>query len=146
MVRRDPSGNDAQLEAKLGWPSSLTAHFEAELRANFSDAWVAGYESGIARMTNDSKDRHVAAAAVHDHAQIIVTFNLRHFKPEHLDSFGIRVLHPQGFLVELFQQEQELVTTKLKQQASDRGRRLDQLLKTLSASVPGFVELVASSM
>jgi hypothetical protein len=31
----------------------LTAHFEAELRAHFSEAWISGYESLIPRMTND---------------------------------------------------------------------------------------------
>jgi len=35
-------------------------------------------------MTNDEKDRHVAAAAVYGEAPIILTFNLRHFRPEHL--------------------------------------------------------------
>jgi hypothetical protein len=28
------------LESKLGWPISLTAHLQAELRANFADAWI----------------------------------------------------------------------------------------------------------
>ena len=28
------------LESKLGWPGSLTAHLEAELRGHFSDAWI----------------------------------------------------------------------------------------------------------
>jgi hypothetical protein len=32
-------------------------------------------------MTNDEKDRYVAAAAVHGDASIIATLNLRHFKP-----------------------------------------------------------------
>ena len=35
------------LESKLGWPSSLTGHLQAELRAHFSDAWIADYESLI---------------------------------------------------------------------------------------------------
>jgi hypothetical protein len=30
------------LELKLGWPSSLTTHLEAELRAHFSEAWISG--------------------------------------------------------------------------------------------------------
>src|ERR1051325_8229341 len=46
------------LESKLGWPNSLIAHFENELRAHFSEAWISGYESLIPRMTNDEKDRH----------------------------------------------------------------------------------------
>jgi predicted nucleic acid-binding protein len=72
------------LELKLGWPNSLTAHLEKELRAHFSEAWISGYESLIPMMTNDEKDRHVVAAAVHGEAAIILTLNLRHFRPEHL--------------------------------------------------------------
>ena len=53
---------------KLRWPNSLTAHLEAELRAHFSEAWITGYESLVPRMTNEKKDRHVAAAAVHAEA------------------------------------------------------------------------------
>ena len=37
------------LESKLGWPSSLTAYLEAELRAHFGEAWISGYESLIPR-------------------------------------------------------------------------------------------------
>ncbi len=33
------------------------------------------------------------AAAVHCKAPIIVTFNLRHFRPEHLDPWGVRAVH-----------------------------------------------------
>ncbi|MEK7996863.1 MAG: PIN domain-containing protein [Planctomycetota bacterium] len=131
------------LESKLGWPSSLTAHLEAELRAHFSEAWISGYESLIPRMTNDEKDRHVLAAAVHGGAPIIVTFNLRHFRPDHLEPWGIHALHPQSFLMEIFRQEQSVVMTKLEEQAADRGRSLRQLLDILSATVPEFVTLVS---
>ncbi|MGA3260232.1 MAG: PIN domain-containing protein, partial [Bryobacteraceae bacterium] len=61
------------LESKLGWPGPLAAHFEAELRTHFSEAWISGYDRLIPRMTNDEKDRHVAAAALHSGAAIIVT-------------------------------------------------------------------------
>ncbi len=134
------------LELKLAWPSSLTAHLEAELRAHFSDAWVGGYESLISRMTNDEKDRHVAAAAVHGKAPIIVTFNLRHFRPEHLEPWRIVALHPQSFLIEIFRQDQALVMAKLEQQATDRGRNLRQLLQILSGTVPDFVALVSAAV
>src|ERR1039457_126050 len=115
------------LEAKLGWPHSLTAHLEQELGAHFSEAWISGYESLIPRMTNDEKDRHVSAAAIHVDAAIILTLNLRHFMPEHLAMWGIRALHPQSFLIEIFRQEQDVLMTKLEQQAADRGRSLRQL-------------------
>jgi predicted nucleic acid-binding protein len=91
------------LELKLRWPSSLTAHLEAELPAHFSEASIGGYESLIPRMTNDEKDRHVVAAAVHGKARIIVTFlpaPLQVGAPG-LEPWGISVLHAQSFLVEV---------------------------------------------
>jgi hypothetical protein len=75
---------------------SLTAHLEKELRAHFGEGWISGYESLIPGMTNDQKDRH-AATAVHGEAAIILTLNLRHFRPEHLAMWGVRALHPQSF-------------------------------------------------
>jgi len=52
------------LENTLGWPRSLAVHLEAELRANFREAWIQGHETLIPPMMNDEKDRHVSAAAV----------------------------------------------------------------------------------
>jgi hypothetical protein len=134
------------LESKLGWPGSLTAHFESELRAHFSEAWIHDYYELIPGMTNDAGDRHVMAAAAHVKAPIIVTFNLRHFTPEHLEPWGIAALHPQSFLIEIFRQEQTLVMSKLEQQATDRGRSVQQLLRILSTTVPDFVALVSAAI
>lgn len=131
------------LELKLGWPGPLTAHLEAELRAHFSEAWINGYEPLIPRMANDEKDRHVVAAAVHEGAQTIVTLNLRHFRPEHLEPWGIRALHPQAFLIEIFRQEPAFLLAKLDQQAADHSRSLRQLLDILRATAPEFVTLVS---
>ena len=134
------------LESKFGWPNSLTAHLEKELRAHFSEAWISGYDSLIPRMTNDEKDRHVAAAAVRGEASMILTLNLRHFRPEHLATWGVRALHPQSFLIEIFRQEQAVVLTKLEQQAADRGRSLSQLLDILNGTVPDFVASVSAAI
>jgi hypothetical protein len=82
------------LKLKLGWPRSLTAHLETELRDHFSDAWISGHEALITQMPNDEKDRHVLAAAVHGRSPIIVTLNLRHFRPEHLEPWGDRRTAP----------------------------------------------------
>ena len=133
------------LESKLGWPISLTAYFESELRSHFSEAWISGYEPLIPQMANDKKDRHVLAAAVHGEARIIVTFNLRHFRSEHLEPWGVRALHPEVLLIEIFHQERARVMTKLNQQAADRGRTLRQLLDILGASVPAFAAIVSTA-
>jgi len=52
---------------------------EEELRRHFPEAWVEGYEPLIEAMTNNSGDRHVLAAAVRSHSDLIVTYNRRHF-------------------------------------------------------------------
>ena len=134
------------LELRLGWPHALTTHLENELRAHFSEAWITSYESLIPRMTNDEKDRHVVAAAVRSEAAIILTLNLRHFRPEHLATWGVRALHPQSFLIEIFRQEQALLKTKLEQQAADRNRSLSQLLDILGGTVPDFVAAVSRTL
>jgi hypothetical protein len=134
------------LESKLGWPSSLTAYLHSELRAYFGEAWISGYEPLIPRMANDEKDRHVLAAAVHGEVPIIVTFNLRHFRREHLEPWGIRALHPQSFLIEIFRQEESVVMKKLEQQAADRSRSLPQLLDILSVTVPDFAAMVSGAI
>ena len=134
------------LESKLGWPASLTASLETELRAHFSEAWIIGYEPLISRMSNDEKDRHVLAAAVHGAVPVVVTFNLRHFRNDHLEPWGIRALHPAAFLIEILRQEESSVLTKLKQQAADRGRTLPQLLDILSATVPEFTAAISTAL
>jgi len=132
------------LESDLGWPPSLTAFLRGELRAHFSEAWVAGYEALIPAMKNDEKDRHVLAAAVHCGASVILTFNLRHLRPEHLAGWGVTAVHPQAFLIELFQQGPTVVLAKLEEQAADRGRSLSALLKILGRTVPGFTALLGA--
>jgi predicted nucleic acid-binding protein len=129
------------LEQKLGWPAQLTTHFQNQLRAHFDEAWISGYEPLVVRMTNDRKDRHVAAAAAYAGAPIIITFNLRHFRSEHLRPWGVDAVHPQTFLCGLYRSDPAIVTAKLEQQAADRGRSVSALLDTLAAIVPEFVHL-----
>jgi hypothetical protein len=131
------------LESKLGWPHTLAVHFQSELSANFADAFVNGYEHLLPEMTNDQKDRHVAAASVHCKAASIVTFNLRHFRSEYLSAWGVRALHPQTFLIDLYRQEPAVVMAKLERQAADRSRTLTRLLEILSATAPDFVRCVS---
>ena len=58
--------------------------------------------------------------------------------------WGVRALHPQSFLIEIFRQEQAVVMRKLEQQAADRGRSLSQLLDILKGTVPHFVATVSA--
>ncbi len=77
---------------------------------------------------------------------MILTLNPRHFRPEHLAMWGVRALDPQSLPIEICRQEQAWVTTKLRQQAADRGRGLRQLLDVLKATAPDFVALVSAAI
>lgn len=87
------------LQGKVGKTPEKTAHLVDELRSYFEDAWVEGYEALIPSMANHPKDRHVLAAAVRCGADVIVTFNLKHFPEEALEPWGIEAQSPDEFLI-----------------------------------------------
>ena len=76
----------------------------ALMRQHFEGAEVAGYEGLVQAMTNDPKDRHVLAAAITGGADVIVTYNLRHFPPPSRDPYNIDAQGPDEFLLHQWEQ------------------------------------------
>lgn len=73
------------------------------------DCLVTGYESLLPAFSlPDPHDRHVIAAAVAGHCDVIVTQNLKHFPSAALDPFGIEAQHPDKFLCDQFNVAPEL--------------------------------------
>ena len=70
-------------------------------------------------MTNHPGDRHVLAAAIIAQAEIIVTFNLKHFQKEALSAFGIEAWHPDKFLSYLDDLFPEEMLQVIQQQSKD---------------------------
>ncbi|RCW43295.1 PIN domain-containing protein [Halopolyspora algeriensis] len=70
------------------------------MQQHFHDAEVTGYQSLLPTMTNDEKDRHVLAAAVRANAEVIVTFNVKHFPATALDPYDLVAVHPDDFLLD----------------------------------------------
>lgn len=69
-----------------------------------ADALVTGYEELIEGLQlPDPDDRHVLAAAIRGRADVIVTANLRDFPAHVLGQFGIEPLHPDDFVLYLFE-------------------------------------------
>ncbi len=67
------------------------------------DALVENFEPLIDGLQlPDANDRHVLAAAIKCHAQIIVTSNLKDFPPESLEPYGIEAMHPDEFVEHQF--------------------------------------------
>jgi hypothetical protein len=58
------------------------------------------YEDLISQMTCDDEGRHVLAAAVRANAEVVVTFNLRHFPQTSLEPYQITSVHPDDFLLD----------------------------------------------
>lgn len=119
-------------------------HLIEQMALNFPEADVPGYRQLIVAMTNDPKDRHVAAAAVAGHAQVIVTRNLRHFRSSALAPFGIEAQSPDVFLTHLFHLFPVQMMQVLERQVAQRERppiEIDQVLDILARQVPQFVQL-----
>ena len=100
-------------------------------------------------MTNESKDRHVLAAAVASEADAIVTFNLRDFPADACDPYDVEVLHPDRFLVELYDLDRAAVEAEITAQAAASRRppvsRSDLVQMLERAGVPTFAaRLVAA--
>lgn len=122
----------------------LDITFSAMRRA-FPEAMIHNYEHLVDSMTNDPKDRHVLAAAVVAHADVVVTDNLRHFLPEACDPHGMRAQSPDEFLLEALERRPQLIADVLRAQAARKSRppmSLDEMLNRLNTHLPGFVQSV----
>ena len=75
----------------------------------FPEAMVVGYDLLVDEMTNHPKDRHVLAAAVASHSQIIVTDNLHDFPAKALAPFNVEAYSADMFLMLLFDSAPEQV-------------------------------------
>jgi hypothetical protein len=85
--------------------------------AHVPDCLVTGYEPLIPTLTlPDLDDRHVLAAAVHGGAGVIVTFNLGDFPAAVLGPYGLEAVHPDEFVVRLFEESPESVLEAVRRQ------------------------------
>jgi SAM-dependent methyltransferase len=69
-------------------------------------------------MPNETKDRHVLAAALVADADLVVTSNVRHFLPADLARVGKRGVTPDDFLCELLRTVPNVVRESLELQAA----------------------------
>jgi len=128
------------LIARWDMPAEKARRREEEMRRHFPEAWVAGFEPLMDGMTTDPGDRHVLAAAVRSHSELIVTYNRRHFPAASVQAWEIDVQGPSTFLRGLYALDAGLFAGKLHKQAGAIGVPLPRLLLSLSKNVPGFVD------
>jgi predicted nucleic acid-binding protein len=130
--------------------SEQSERLVAVMRRAFPEAEAEA--SGLAidklepHMPNDPGDRHVLAAAVVSGAEAVITFNRKHFRPEHLDDWGKDAVHPDDFLCNLADMHPAAVKDALREQSADLKRpplTVADLLDLLQlGGVPNFVQLM----
>ena len=88
LLRNEPHRNRAVLERTRGLMDQATR-----------DCLITGYEPLISALElPDSDDRHVLAAAITGHCDVVVTCNLQDFPEIAVARYGIEVQHPDEFL------------------------------------------------
>jgi predicted nucleic acid-binding protein len=95
------------------------------------------------KMTNDPKDRHVLAAAAASQAEMLVTLNLRDFPLAACQPHSIEAIHPDRFLLDLYQLDPEAIHAALARQAaalSNPPMSIADVLDRLTLTVPRFAE------
>lgn len=89
------------------------------MNAYVHDCLVNGYEDLIPALSlPDSDDRHVLAAAIASHADVIVTVNLGDFPADALDAYGLEAQHPDDFVMHLVDLNEVAVLEAVKEQLS----------------------------
>jgi hypothetical protein len=86
----------------------------------FPDSNVTNYESIITSVNlPDSGDCHVLAAAIRCSAEVIVTANIKDFPNEYLSTFDVEAQHPDFFISNLIDLNQEKALEAFQQQVSN---------------------------
>jgi len=110
-------------------------HTAALMNKAVPDAMITGFEPLINSVDlPDVDDRHVVAASVRSNSEIIVTFNLKDFPAPALNAFGIEALHPDDFVMDLFDLNRALVLSAVTTQRSNLRRppmSVDEYLEAL---------------
>lgn len=123
-------------------PEEAVKHRISEMRGAFRDAEVTGYEALATAMTCDPKDRHVLAAAVRGHAEVLVTFNRSDFPAQSTEPHDITVSHPDDFLLDQLDLHPAITIGVLEAQAASYTSptmTVEDLLGRLAAAgVPKF--------
>jgi predicted nucleic acid-binding protein len=116
-----------------------------QMRAEFPDALVTGYDALTPTMLNHPKDRHVLAAAVRAGAALIVTHNLKDFPDQALSPYDIDAVRPDDFLLDQLDLYPHQTVRCVKQQiAACRNPALsvEVFLVGLEKTVPEFARSI----
>jgi predicted nucleic acid-binding protein len=118
------------------------------MNAYGGDCLVTRYRQYVSKVTlPDPDDRHVVAVAIASKAGIIVTFNLSDFPVSALADHGIEAVHPDDFVLTLYQNAPERVLGLLRLHRSalrNPPKTASEYIDTLRASgLAKFADVIA---
>ncbi len=116
----------------------------AEMRQAFPQAMVPVPPEllGATDCIPDKDDRHVLAAAISAHADVIVTQNIKHFPADCLARFGVASQTPDQFLINRYHISPQTFLDKLDEQAAGIAQDRAFVIKNLRLCAPGLCELL----
>jgi len=125
---------------------SNAKRYQNSILNTFPESLVEVPTNLINAMTNDPGDRHVLVCAVSCQADIIVTFNLKHFCEVDLVPWNVEAQHPDDFLLDLCDMYAvEKLVSIIEQQAKDMKKppmSLLEVLERLYQQVPKFTQKI----
>lgn len=129
------------------WPKELAEYWQSEVKRNFPEAIIERFEVLIPALDlPDADDRHVLAAAIKGQAQQICTFNLKDFPGKTLAEWDIEAVHPQSYLLTLYELGPDLVTSRIHEIAEQRNKPPECVLSSLAKTLPRFADFVADKL
>ncbi len=132
------------LRSKLHRTAAEVSYRRQEMNKAFPEASVrfpAALVNGIDCLP-DRDDRHVLAAAIMAHANVIVTQNTRHFPKDCLKEYGVLCQTADDFLMDQYRLWGQGVLDKLDDQAAGISKDRGYVISSLRKAVPGFVRLL----
>ena len=98
------------LRSKAKLTEAQLDHLESQMRQAFPEACGSHFHGAEEEVQlPDEDDRHVLALAVHYEADVIVTWNSKHFPKALLTGFGLEPMRPPSFLDRLWAMDRERV-------------------------------------
>jgi len=117
--------------------------------AHAYDSLVTGYETLISGLVMpDADDRYVLAAAIRGRADVIVTFNLKHFPSAAVEPYEIEIQHPDEFignLTDLIPQAVCAVAKTCRSRLKKPAKSVDEYLARLSEQLPMTVSFLTEN-
>ncbi len=122
-----------------------------QMDAAIDDCLIEGYEHRMPGLTlPDKDDVHVLAAAIHGGAQIILTYNQRHFPKKALAPFGLTAPHPDDFLTALLERRTVEVVSVIEEMRARKTKPAlsweEMLRKIANQRLPKFSAKLRASM